>query len=754
VTPGDRDKFATYYRDGTTGLDYAQNRYYSSTLGRFITPDPYMASAGAASPQSWNRYTYVSSGPIRYYDPGGLLQCDPEVPTTQGNEDTCQRTTLLQRCQPLRRYLFLWPSEDCAVWRTDEPVEHRRRLSQYNPYAVTEQYTYTQAGLMTTKSLALTADVSSQSTTLRTANLDTSQTYDNVGRPLAVTYPDGKTYTTAYDGMGRPVSLVDNQPTPVTWVNNVRYGISGELLQISYAGYTESRTYNSRLQLTSVGTIQYSYSPNHNNGQITQQLDSVSGEQVTYTYDSLQRLISAVTTDPSWGQGYTYDGFGNLTGKTQIKGYAPQGNWFVDASTNRVSGNYDPNGNLLTATGGGNYTYDVDNRLVVAPFYTNGGYTPEIYAYAPDNKRIYKRMPDGTEELYFYGITGQKLGTYRPFIYQYGISISTVDTNLYFGSRTIVSRGVTVVPDRLGSNRAGGSRYFPYGEEQQVTAQDRDKFATYYRDGTTGLDYAQNRYYASTLGRFISPDPYSSSVGPADPGSWNRYAYVQNDPINFADPTGAFRCTLDGIELPDCWPLRNAPSPEGPWCDSAFLPGQDPACGGQGGGIGGGPTPPPPPPTPRPRPARPPSPEPECFAQLKYRDVDDPRAKAVGATHSFWWVQDSTGAHSIISGGPQQYEQGGRQYLALWVTPGDYSQTSNDNKDQKLWWSSGLSSTICDQVARMISAAKSFSNRSFTYDALFGPNSNSAAHYLAGVAGFNPSSPPGAFGWDFPILVP
>ena len=51
-----------------------------------------------------------------------------------------------------------------------------------------------------------------------------------------------------------------------------------------------------------------------------------------------------------------------------------------------------------------------------------------------------------------------------------------------------------------------------------MTAQDKDKFATYYRDGTTGLDYAQNRYYANTLGRFTSPDPYKASGGPGDPG--------------------------------------------------------------------------------------------------------------------------------------------------------------------------------------------------------------------------------------------
>ena len=34
------DKFATYYRDGTSLLDYARNRYYSSTLGRFMSADP------------------------------------------------------------------------------------------------------------------------------------------------------------------------------------------------------------------------------------------------------------------------------------------------------------------------------------------------------------------------------------------------------------------------------------------------------------------------------------------------------------------------------------------------------------------------------------------------------------------------------------------------------------------------------------------------------------------------------------------
>src|SRR5215469_16691966 len=44
------------------------------------------------------------------------------------------------------------------------------------------------------------------------------------------------------------------------------------------------------------------------------------------------------------------------------------------------------------------------------------------------------------------------------------------------------------------------------------------------------------------LGKFITPDPYMATANgvnnPADPGSWNRYAYTDNDPVNFNDPSG------------------------------------------------------------------------------------------------------------------------------------------------------------------------------------------------------------------------
>ncbi len=56
----------------------------------------------------------------------------------------------------------------------------------------------------------------------------------------------------------------------------------------------------------------------------------------------------------------------------------------------------------------------------------------------------------------------------------------------------------------------------------------------------TSLDYADQRYYSNQFGRFMTPDPYRSSAGTKDPQSWNRYAYVAGDPINYHDPKGLY----------------------------------------------------------------------------------------------------------------------------------------------------------------------------------------------------------------------
>jgi RHS repeat-associated protein len=67
-----RQKYTGYEHDLENGLDYAQARYYASQSGRFTSVDPLMASAGASSPQTFNRYTYALNNPYKYVDPSGM----------------------------------------------------------------------------------------------------------------------------------------------------------------------------------------------------------------------------------------------------------------------------------------------------------------------------------------------------------------------------------------------------------------------------------------------------------------------------------------------------------------------------------------------------------------------------------------------------------------------------------------------------------------------------------------------------------
>jgi RHS repeat-associated protein len=67
-----RQAFTGYEKDSESGLEFAQNRYYSNKLGRFTTPDPMMASGYVGNPQTWNRYAYTLNNPLNLTDPFGL----------------------------------------------------------------------------------------------------------------------------------------------------------------------------------------------------------------------------------------------------------------------------------------------------------------------------------------------------------------------------------------------------------------------------------------------------------------------------------------------------------------------------------------------------------------------------------------------------------------------------------------------------------------------------------------------------------
>jgi RHS repeat-associated protein len=146
----------------------------------------------------------------------------------------------------------------------------------------------------------------------------------------------------------------------------------------------------------------------------------------------------------------------------------------------------------------------------------------------------------------FYSPGGQKLGVYAVTVeISGGFQIqhtSPMDENYYFAGRLVAKSDGPVWGDRLGSVIGGqtSSMYFPFGEnaDGSVSGNGKERFATYAREGI-GLDYAVNRWYSATLGRFTTVDPLGAKTADATtPNSWNVYNYVLSNPINIVDPLG------------------------------------------------------------------------------------------------------------------------------------------------------------------------------------------------------------------------
>ncbi|HEX8501383.1 MAG TPA: DUF4214 domain-containing protein, partial [Pyrinomonadaceae bacterium] len=110
---------------------------------------------------------------------------------------------------------------------------------------------------------------------------------------------------------------------------------------------------------------------------------------------------------------------------------------------------------------------------------------------------------------------------------------------------------------RVVTNEAGGvvSRHdeLPFGEQvwagagQRTAGQGygqtdgaRQQWALMEWEKATGLQHTWWRKYDPWAGRWTSPDPVNDSLNIDDPQTFNRYAYVRNDPVNLTDPTGLY----------------------------------------------------------------------------------------------------------------------------------------------------------------------------------------------------------------------
>lgn len=191
------------------------------------------------------------------------------------------------------------------------------------------------------------------------------------------------------------------------------------------------------------------------------------------------------------------------------------------------------------------------------------------YAYDPSGERVKSTNASGT--TYYpskdYNVTGN-LPTKH--IFANGELLASVTGS---GASSTV---YTILTDHLtGSNvvtTASGTiaevmDYYPFGasrlDEQPAGFSEQRKYIGQEYDASTGLNYLNDRYYNSQVGRFYSQDSLFLALGNsseikqftskdmtqflADPQELNSYSYSRNNPVTLSDPSG--HCIWDGCLL-------------------------------------------------------------------------------------------------------------------------------------------------------------------------------------------------------------
>ncbi|MCL8267611.1 polymorphic toxin type 10 domain-containing protein [Leptospira weilii] len=321
----------------------------------------------------------------------------------------------------------------------------------------------------------------------------------------------------------------------------------------------------------------YSFNPNNNITGIANNSTDWSA-QYDYGYDGLGRLTNAAGSylgiaegnlSREFQQSYSYAKNGNLTAK-RIHDPA-NGNvtddWSYQYTNHQVtnidsskSGNdafvmqYDASGNLTRQR---DNTRDLTKRIQVdsqdritqiqdgnnailgSYWYDEGGFRIRKSSLEPKNNQF-----ANVEILYpskFYGlefIEAENVITSVNNVYLNGVRIAAlneVGALAYFLTDQVDS--VSLVLDDEGKTLSK-MQYLPYGETfvQRGDLNFAPKYNSQELDRESGFYFYNARYYDPGIARFTSadtliPDEHNSQ-------SWNRFSYVNGNPIQYKDPTG------------------------------------------------------------------------------------------------------------------------------------------------------------------------------------------------------------------------
>ncbi len=250
-------------------------------------------------------------------------------------------------------------------------------------------------------------------------------------------------------------------------------------------------------------------SQNVNQGQYYDASGNIGNDGISaYLYDGEGRICAVQQQIPGIGSamtGYIYDADGNRVAKGTISA------WSCDTTQNGFS----PQSAYVLGPGGEQLTEMSYAGGVWQWAHTN--------VYAPGLSATYDNDLSGKTAGPLYFHLTDWLGTRRQQTDYAGNPMLNF-AGLPFGD------GLTTIPVS-NTDAADATEHHFTGKE---------------RDSESGNDYFGARYYASSMGRFLSPDPSQLYFAdPTNPQSLNLYSYAYNNPLSNIDPTGLDACAYD-----------------------------------------------------------------------------------------------------------------------------------------------------------------------------------------------------------------
>ncbi|EOB4960904.1 TPA: VCBS repeat-containing protein [Vibrio vulnificus] len=310
-------------------------------------------------------------------------------------------------------------------------------------------------------------------------------------------------------------------------------------------------------------------SPSLSRMQTFNNLSSLNESNVTYSYEPVRNdlLVGGlnVPIDPepsSYNENYgvvtlDYDVLGNITHKSDVGSYRydgvkPHAVSAVSGKTNS-SFTYDAQGNMLSGLGRvitgytsfnkpieirkGNastrFQYGVNQQRYERIDRNENGVTQTIYL---DSTEIIKQ-PNGQTTFRYY------IGDFAIFEKTVGKASSSVIRYLHkdhLGSVIAISNQNGEIEERFSYDAWGKRRSSSWNKPDTSTSEvGRIGFTGHEMLDEVGLIHMNGRVYDPTIGRFLSADPFIQDEWFATQ-AFNRYSYVQNNPLSYTDPTGYY----------------------------------------------------------------------------------------------------------------------------------------------------------------------------------------------------------------------